>query len=294
MTLERPVLMQAREGETAFSYTAQELRSGLVSSIFSREGVIGPEYGALRLDQRGAGANFSIDIYPGRCTIFGDDASDQGAYVCNNTAIYNLDTPAAPGTGTRRHRVIAQLRDRAHNTGLAVGTYEWQPVILPDVGAGTPDLPDSAITLGYIRMSAGMVSVQTANIDTEPDRATVGTPDRTGTFTVLNDYSVGDSTRPLRWSVNSDGWVSLGGWIRFVKPNAPLAANGTFTLTNAPLPATIRPTPAGYRDMMMATSFWPVQCSLTPAGHLVYRCYWSATLLQNSSWWSFDGIGWKL
>lgn len=294
MTLARPILMQASDGDEVFPYSAAELRSGLVGSIFSREGVIGPEYGALALTPRAAGPNFSIDMAPGLAAVFGDDSSDQGTYIVDNTAVFNLETPQPPGSGTRRHRVVARVRDHSHNTAWLAGVYDWIPEFVLDVGNGTPDEPLTATTLGFVNMRQGQVSVQASDIEQKPARATVGTPDQTGVFTVLPDYSVGDSTRPLRWSVNSDGWVSLAGWIRFVKPNAPVVGNGTYTFTNAPLPTTVRPTPAGYRDMIMATSFYPVQCTLTPAGHLVYRCYWNATLLQNSTWWSFDGIGWKL
>lgn len=293
MTLERPIPMQAASGDEPFVFDAAAVRAGLVGSIYSREGVVGPEYGALQLSPRAAGPNFSIDIAPGRVVVFGDDSSDQGPYVCNNTAVENVDTPQPPGSGSRRHRVIARVRDRAHNTAWVAGTYDWLPEFVLDTGAGTPDEPPTATTLGFVNMRAGQVSVQSSDIEWNPARATVGTPDRAGTFDFLTpDYAIGDANRPLRWRVNSDGWVTLAGFLRFKKPNAPVTSGGTYTISKSPLPAPIRP--VGYRDFMGVTSFGFVHYAVGLDGKITYQVFGNFTLVQNGTWWSFDNCGYLL
>lgn len=293
MTLTRPILMQAMDGDDTFSYTAAELRAGLVGSIFSREGVIGPEYGALKMTEREAGPNFSIDVAPGQVAVFGDDVSDQGTYVCMNTAVYNLATPQPPATGSRRHRVVARVRDRAHNTAWTEGVYDWLPEIVPDTGAGTPPEPLTATTIGYVTIAAGASSVRTANIENKPVRATVGTADRVGTFDYLTpDYAPEDSNRPLRWRVNSDGWVSLAGFLRFKKPTTTARAGVTYGISKSPLPEPIRPW--GYRDFMGVTSFGFVHYAINLDWKITYRTFGNMPLVQNGTWWSFDGCGYLL
>lgn len=158
MTLRRPIWMQAGGGDSTFEYSAQEVRAFL-SAITAQEGV----YWGLDVTQRGAGANFSVDIAAGEAVIAGDDVSQQGHYVVYNTAgAYNVTVPAAPVSGSRTHRVIAQVMDKLHE-----GTwtdYEWDVILQEDTGSGTPALPDSAIPLAEIAVTSATVSITSANI----------------------------------------------------------------------------------------------------------------------------------
>jgi hypothetical protein len=124
------------------------------------EGVIAPPSAVVT--QRGAGANFSVDIAPFAAIVAGEDVTDQGSYLVTNTATFNLVTPTAPGSGTRTHRLVAQVRDKRANASWS--TYDWTPVIVVDSGSGEPAEPASSETLAHIVIAAGQANVSNANI----------------------------------------------------------------------------------------------------------------------------------
>lgn len=292
MTLLRPLYMQPGVGDPAIQYTAQDDRASLLSAVFSREGVLDVDAGQLKVTQRAAGANFSVDIAAGRAAINGDDVSDQGTYVVTNTATVNLATPVAPGSGTRVHRVIARVKDKLHNGTWT--TYEWVLEILQDTGAGTPATPASAISLATVSIAAGAASVTNANItDTRP-YASVGTRDRSGTWSVTSDFLAEDPNRPLTYRVNPDGWVALSGFVRWTAANFTPTGNVQYGISNGAMPAAVRPA-GSYRDTIIPTSAGPCQISVTPPDGVLKFLFWqNTTLVQNQTWWSFDGCGWRL
>jgi hypothetical protein len=160
VTLKRPLLMQAGGADAAISYSALDMRA-LITRLFHDEGIVAPDvvFGTLKVTQRAAGANFSVDIAAGAAAIKGDDVSDQGFYVVESNAVENRVIPSPPVSGTRVHRVVARIRDRMH-----VGSwtdYEWVIEVLEDTGAGTPVLPPSAISLARVSVAAGQTSVLT-------------------------------------------------------------------------------------------------------------------------------------
>lgn len=154
----RPLYMQAAGGDPALSYSAADYRQFL-ASLVAQEGVL---WGTA-VTQRGAGANFSVDVAAGAVAVTGDDVSNQGMYLAINDATYNVTVPSPPGAGTRVHRLVAQIRDKLHAGGTWT-TYDWIPRLLEDTGGGTPATPNSAINLARISVAAGQVSVQDAHI----------------------------------------------------------------------------------------------------------------------------------
>lgn len=169
MALLKPIWMQATGGDPALQYSANELREFL-RGLIRTEGVLDTVGSALKVTQRGAGANFSVDIQAGHAAVLGDDVADQGMYLLRNTAALNVATPSAPGAGTRIHRVVAQVRDKTHSGTWT--TYDWTPVLLQDTGGGTPAVPASALPLARVSITAGQASVLDANIT--DDRANAG------------------------------------------------------------------------------------------------------------------------
>lgn len=151
--------MQAAGGDSAISYSALDVRA-LVDALVPGEGVIGA--GSLKLSQRAAGANFSVDVAVGYAVIVGDDVSNQGRYLVQSTAVENLSIPTPPVSGTRVHRVVARVKDKLHNGTWS--TYEWTLEVLQDSGSGTPATPATAISLGRVSVAAGQASVLNANI----------------------------------------------------------------------------------------------------------------------------------
>jgi hypothetical protein len=103
MTLHTPLAMQPGSGDPDITYTAQEWRqflNGLMAAgavPLDREGILGPA--ALKVTQRGAGANFSVDIAAGQALVSGGDITAQGPYWIWNDATFNLATPGRLGRG---------------------------------------------------------------------------------------------------------------------------------------------------------------------------------------------------
>jgi hypothetical protein len=159
----RPIYMQHTGGDPAISYSGQDLRDFLAFMV-RNEGILRPDVAAagLKVTQRGAGANFSVDMAAGRAAVQGDDVADQGVYLIRSTATENVVTPTAPGSGTRVHRMVAQIRDKTHNGAWTV--YDWVPLLLEDTGSGTPAVPNSALPLARISIAAGQANVSNANI----------------------------------------------------------------------------------------------------------------------------------
>ena len=160
MTLYPPLWMQPQNGDSEIEYSALTDRQ-LILSLWDTEG---PVFG-LKVSQRGAGANMSVDVSGGQAVITGNDASPQGTYFVSSDETENLEIPAPPGSGSRKHRVIAWVRDRLYDGTLDDDTYDWVLHVMEDTGSGTPEPPPSAITLAYVTVSAGQISVQNEHIE---------------------------------------------------------------------------------------------------------------------------------
>lgn len=158
MTLHSPLWMQKTGADPDITYAAVEDRL-FITSLWDTEGVIA---GGLKVSQRAAGANFSVDVAAGQAIITGDDVAFQGTYMVFSDAVANLSIPSPPGSGTRIHRVVAQIKDKLHNGSYS--TYEWVLSVLQDTGSGTPAVPGSAYSLATVSVTAGQASVLDANI----------------------------------------------------------------------------------------------------------------------------------
>lgn len=300
MPILRPSLMQPVTGDNEIKYSARELRASLLGSIFSREGVIDLRGGHLRVTQRGQGANMSVDIAPGRAAVYGDDASDQGPYEVNSTTTLNRAIPAPSQSSARTHRVILQIRDRSENGSWAPNTYDADILVQPDTNAGAA-LPPSAIPLATVTTPANASSVTTAMIGDQRSRASVGTADLTGAFSLRTAYyAQEDPARPLRYAVNPDGRVMLAGFVRFVRvggtnhPNYPVTVLAQNQMTEFALPTEIRPSPSSYRDFIGASSGGPIQYTVMPNGHLTFLSWTPVTHVSGQTWFSFDGCSYLL
>lgn len=155
MTLNDPLWQQN------LSYSGTEDRT-LAAAIF-RGGVISA--GDLKVTQRAAGTNPSVDIAAGVCAIPGTDAVGQGTYLCSNTAVVNLSIGAAPSAGNiRLDLVIAEVRDADVNAGA---NNDWQLRVVAGTPASTPtepSLPVSAIPLALVTVASGTAAITNAMI----------------------------------------------------------------------------------------------------------------------------------
>ncbi|WP_226361847.1 hypothetical protein [Pseudonocardia sp. ICBG1142] len=234
-----------------------------------------------------------MDVAPGCCAIVGDDVSDQGTYLCRSTTPINVAVPPKPASGQREHLLVARVRDSLAN-GVYAPAYEWSIELLEDPGSGRPELPGSAIELATVTVSADAVSVTAAAISDLRQRSVVGTPALSGDMYASGmhpAYGGRDSTRPLTWMKNPDGWVVLSGWVRRTGGNYTMRANQTAWFdgnTNAALlPVDARPT--GIRDFIGLTANGPAHYAVHPSGRVSFRFPYETTLTQNATWFSFDG-----
>lgn len=133
----------------------------LIQRIFgSREMV----FSGLNVQQRGAGANVSVDVTAGAATIMGDDQTDQGLYLSINDATMNVVMPAVPGSNKRIDGIDLRINDpqaggpAGNNATIVVtqGTSSATPV--------APAVPTSAIRLASVLRTAGDAAVLTVQI----------------------------------------------------------------------------------------------------------------------------------
>lgn len=169
MTLHTPSFMQPVTGDPAINDSAQEFRQFARATLTAADGVGGTQgvtsASSFAVAQRGAGANFSVDVSSGLAYVLGDDVTNQGTYVCWNDGTVNVPTPSPPGSGTDVYRLVLQVQDKLNN-GTWTG-YTAALQLLPAASGGgptPPPEPNSAITLAFISIATGQVSVQNANI----------------------------------------------------------------------------------------------------------------------------------
>ena len=233
MTLLRPLVMQAGEGDAPLEYSALEWRT-LYSVLWRNKGILQalpPGINALKVSQRAAGANFSVDVGSGAAIITGDDVSNQGSYIVRSTAVENLVVPSPPVSGSRTHRVVARVKDKLHNGSWT--TYEWTLEVLEDPGSGVPAVPASAISLATVTVAAGQSSVTDSNISDTRATALLG-PNRPNLVS-------SDAGRPPNPAAGEQVWRSDKGYIELyngsgwvpwvVTPQAPVEASDTTTIT---------------------------------------------------------------
>ncbi|MET8149400.1 hypothetical protein ACIBSW_34610 [Actinoplanes sp. NPDC049668] len=149
-----PFMIQPVGGDPSISYPAVEFRQ-VLDCIWTTEGRIAAA--DFLVSPRAAGANWSVDIAPGRAVIQGDPAAaNLGKYFVRSTGIVNfpLSALANPAT-TRTHRLIIQILDKQY-----AGTqYGWAFKVLEDTGSGMPALPNSAISLASITLANVTASI---------------------------------------------------------------------------------------------------------------------------------------
>lgn len=299
MTLLKPLWMQAdiSSGEGAIEYPLGQDRLGLLGSIFSKTGVIDYLGNHLKVSQRGSGANMSVDVALGRCVVA---AGDDGMYLCTNTSTVNVSVQS----GARAHRIIARVRDKQ---AFGESASNWTIEAISNTGTSLPATPVRAISLATFTTASGTSSITNAMIVDTRTRATVGTSAQTGTWgetgfaNVWNDW---DPTRPLTWLKNTDGWVTLSGWIqREVETTSVVAhdvwywdrSKGYWNANAAPvLPPEIRPD--GIRDLIGLSSNGDVQFMIFPNGSFAYKFMYNTTLSAvdgNRAWFTFDGITYR-
>lgn len=143
----------------AGSYDASDLR-GLLDVSF-QQGV--GSAADLKVTERGAGTNLSVDVSAGSVAIDGDSPSGSHKYLCENAGVTNLDIAAAPGTGSRIDSVIARVRDSA----LTGSDDDWVLEVktgTPGTSPSPPAIPTTSLELARVTITAGTAAITNAMV----------------------------------------------------------------------------------------------------------------------------------
>lgn len=207
MTFETPLWLQDTPSDVGYSAAADRT---LVGAAFYPGAVDG---GDLKVTERGAGANMTVDVAAGSVVIEGTPAS-RGRYLCRSTAVTSVSVGAAPGTGdTRLDLVYAVVADAQYS-----GTdNEWEILLAagtPDPSPVLPTVPSNAIALASIEVDDATTSITDAKITdlrsfarqvTVTDRVPSTVPGEDGQLLVREVASAPDQL----WARASGSWLEF-------------------------------------------------------------------------------------
>lgn len=143
-------------------YNAQDDRLAIQAlTPYMQEGVARPA--DLKVTQRAAGVNMSVDVAAGFAFIDGDDSVSQGYYVLYNDSVANR-TILAPSANPRRDLVIARVQDATEAgavNSVTIEVLQGTPAVSNPVA---PALPNNAIPLASVLVNTGAVSITNADL----------------------------------------------------------------------------------------------------------------------------------
>lgn len=219
-------------------YSASEFRD--VLEVFPNVGAV--NVNDLKVSQRGAGANMSVDVAAG-LGVIPNAVSTRGKYLVRSTATENVVISASPGSGNSRiDLIIATVKD----TEYGDPTDSWGLSVVAGTPAGvptTPATPSGSILLATVAVGTGVASITNANITDQRQYArTVTYADRLPFF-AANGQIIVSSTGAI--STRSGGsWKTA--------PDASRYGTATATMGATTLPGTATayctatgPTPTG-------------------------------------------------
>jgi hypothetical protein len=144
----------------------------LLNALFQGGGVLDLAGTDLKVQQRAAGANMSVDIQPGTGIVTGTDGADQGRYLCTSNAVENRTVNAAPGAGTSR---IDRIYARVQDADILGGSSSWTLNYLAGTAAASPAvpaLPASSIPLARFTVLSSTTQITSGMI--QDDRQLAG------------------------------------------------------------------------------------------------------------------------
>lgn len=164
MTLLTPELLDTK------TYGFEKLRY-LLQSLDVQEGVV--DANDLKVVQRGAGANMSVDVGAGRCFVQADTGTRNGLYHEVNDATVNVAIGASHASFPRVDQIVIEVRDTS-DMGSAADDAIFRVIAGTATSGATLDnayttggaaaLPNNCIRLADVLVPAASTSVITANI----------------------------------------------------------------------------------------------------------------------------------
>jgi hypothetical protein len=141
----------------------QTLAGGVgIMTAGGAHGVVGTN--DLKVTQRGAGANMSVDVPAGFAFVSGTSILAQGTYSFANDATTNVSISTADGTNPRIDLIVAQVRD---NTADGGGNNDGRLVAVtgtPGAVPAVPTVPAGCLVLAQVAVAAAVSSITNANI----------------------------------------------------------------------------------------------------------------------------------
>lgn len=178
-----------------------------------QEGVIGA--GDLKVAQRGAGANMSIDIAAGACWVQIDTGTRNGLVHVYNDAVANVVFNASDATNPRIDQIGVQYNDTSipAGTGGNTPTFRYLPGTATagatlDNRTGAAAAPSDWLRLADILVPATSTTVTTANIR---DRRPWARGAYWRTLRTAGDYTRTANTLALVDSVNLQPRIECSG-----------------------------------------------------------------------------------
>jgi hypothetical protein len=161
MAIAKPEFLQTQQ------YPAKEFRE-MFLDVPLQEGVFDPL--DLKVVQRGAGANMSVDVAAGAAWVKGDTISRQGMYHMYSDAVANIVVASNSSGNPRIDQIVARVYDStdgaaAQDNGaveMLQGTASAGATLTNRTGAAA--LPATAIRLADILVANGAASITSANI----------------------------------------------------------------------------------------------------------------------------------
>lgn len=156
------------------SYQAQDDRT-LIETLFT-QGAYGagfPGSTSLQVTQRGSGANMSVDVNYGFCSIQAVNVpSFNGKYLCRSTSVVNLGISANGSGSPRIDTVIAQVYDTDADNNADEDAFVIRVLTgTPTGGAtlanrnGATAVPAGAIALADVLVANGASSITNTEIE---------------------------------------------------------------------------------------------------------------------------------
>lgn len=126
-----------------------------------------PRIGGLKVTQRAAGTNMSVDVAKGGAAILGTEDANQGSYGQRITSVTNKVVAASNSSNPRKDIVVLQIKDGEYPSGSTGPVYTGTLEVLTGTAAGSPvdpTLPDNCIPLARITVPAAASSITNAMI----------------------------------------------------------------------------------------------------------------------------------
>lgn len=156
MTYNTPIWL-----DNGSSYSADADRH-LIGAVFEESGVLGST--ELKVSQRGAGANQSVDVALGRALI-PQQSDATGKYLCRLTgSVQNIALNSPPGSNSRYDVIYAEVRDAT----ISGSDNDWRITFVEGTAAASPSVPalphDHCIALARVLRASGDSTVNDAEI----------------------------------------------------------------------------------------------------------------------------------